>query len=259
MKRFFKNLSNRTGFIQGIIFTMGITSLISYAATNLPGFHVFNAGDPISSSEMNENFEKVAGLITLQAENSGAISYTVADGPGSTNCNTYDGFTGKLNLTASISDADWQQGTDNTGANVTNGQSYSFYEITQTGWYETRLVVNNADFTYTCTTGFCSEGMSTKITAAYAPMVGSEPHDSNYVGVTSVERSWYGYDSDGDSIIQAIEETYTDNLPEIKRVFLKAGNAVYLRFEMCTQYAGTGTDGLSFSNAGDISLTLIKL
>src|SRR3954466_4879728 len=59
MIRFFKNL----GFMQGFILAICLTSAISIATVTIPGFFVFTSGTPISSSQINSNFDKLASLI----------------------------------------------------------------------------------------------------------------------------------------------------------------------------------------------------
>ena len=46
--------------------TLCITSAISLASVTIPGFFTFSPGTPISSSEINSNFEKLATLIQGQ-------------------------------------------------------------------------------------------------------------------------------------------------------------------------------------------------
>lgn len=54
---------HKLSFIQGIVITITFTSVFSFAAVNIPDFYTFTAGTPISSSQINSNFEKLAGLI----------------------------------------------------------------------------------------------------------------------------------------------------------------------------------------------------
>jgi hypothetical protein len=260
MKKLLSKLFRNTGFIQGMFFAIGITSVLSYAATNLPGFHVFTPGGVISSTEMNDNFEKIAGVIVVQAANTGAIGYTYSDGPGSYNCNAYDGFTGKLNLTASIDDGNWNLATDTNNAtgNATYNTSFSFYEIPTSGWYEVRLVANEAVRSHTCGGPNCNMNFGTKVKLGYATMSGGVPSMTS-TEVVHVQDDFNIYDSSSDGVVDAGEITRNSNTPEIKRVYLKSGSALYVNLDLCVQGTTTGTDGSSFANPGDISLTIIKL
>ena len=77
MKSFFKKILNsykKLSFLQGVALTICLTSFFSIAATNLPGFFVFSPATPISSKEINDNFEKVAGKIVLKANLSSSFN-----------------------------------------------------------------------------------------------------------------------------------------------------------------------------------------
>jgi len=52
--------------LHGVAITVCITSAISLASVTIPGFFTFSPGAPISSSEINSNFEKLATLIQGQ-------------------------------------------------------------------------------------------------------------------------------------------------------------------------------------------------
>lgn len=57
------NFYKKLGFIQGVALTICLTSAISIATVNIPGFFTFSPGAPISSSEINSNFDKLSALI----------------------------------------------------------------------------------------------------------------------------------------------------------------------------------------------------
>lgn len=57
------NFYKKLGFFQGAILTLCLTSAISIATVNIPGFYTFTGGTPISASQVNSNFEKLANLI----------------------------------------------------------------------------------------------------------------------------------------------------------------------------------------------------
>jgi len=57
------NFYKKLGFFQGVVFTICLSSAISIAAVTIPGFYTFTPGTPISSSQINSNFDKLASLI----------------------------------------------------------------------------------------------------------------------------------------------------------------------------------------------------
>lgn len=100
-------------FLQGVALAICLTSLISIAATNLPGFFVFAPNTPISSSEVNNNFEKIAGNIVAKAMISTASSISNVDFRVPANCATCNEYRKKLYFdTVAFNDSNFKTATD---------------------------------------------------------------------------------------------------------------------------------------------------
>lgn len=57
------NFYKKLGFIHGAVLTICLTSAISIATVNIPGFYIFSPNTPISASQINSNFDKLANQI----------------------------------------------------------------------------------------------------------------------------------------------------------------------------------------------------
>ena len=256
-------LINKTSFIQGAIFATVVTSAITIAATNLPGFFIFQSGTVISASEMNSNFEKVAGRIVLQTTLP-AMSYSFDSGVicmGLSYNGGDCGFFDKLLLDSAyitISDTDLKETNNTDSTKITSTGSYSYYEVPADGWYEIRIK-GNANFdliSFSCDGTDCYAQSTFAIMTKVVNISGSLP-DNNYSNLTDVFSNEYHSALMGNSVF-SINEYYASP-GESERRYLKLGQAVIFYAESSIYMSTATVAGTVTVPDREIEITLIQL
>ncbi|MBP9681274.1 MAG: hypothetical protein KBD76_07705 [Bacteriovorax sp.] len=248
-------------FLQGVTLTLCLSSLISIAATNFPGFTIFTPGTLISAEEINNNFEKVVGKIVVKANVSSSFSgdnssfYTPSD------CPTCHVFRKKINFDViTVNDSNLKTGIDPETSSSTYNSDFSYYQVPSSGWYEIRFTPSAAvDFTNTqCTAGGCSVNVYANFSLLIAnslSAINSAVYSLSFQGGSSKYQS----DSGGTPGTFNAATTYPSMPPEIKRIYLKMDQLLFVKFE-ANYSQNYATADYSFAVApNSTELTIIKL
>jgi len=128
-------------FIKGYAFAIITTSTLALAvSTNIPGFNIFTSGTPISSSAVNDNFGKVAGVIIFEGTNTSAFTIDNTALAASA-CDATDDCSYGLfefdNIT--LGGANHTTATDSNGSTLSSGNDFSVITVPTSGWYEVFL------------------------------------------------------------------------------------------------------------------------
>lgn len=260
MKSWLKKKYSDLTFFQGVAAAICFTSLISIAATNLPGFFIFTAGTPISSSEINTNFEKLAGNIVLQASYTTGFTATNASFFVPSDCGTCNMYKKRMNFNSvTMSDANFKTTNDLETNSSSYGTPFHYYEVPVSGWYELRLIptMNVTINSSSCDANGCSHniGMGVHVQVGNnATAAASTSAGMMWLSGTSVNKDERDMNSD-----MAFDSTssWPGQPPEIKRYYLQAGQIIFVRAEgnfSQTSVTATYTVGVSA-----IDFTIIKL
>lgn len=250
----------KPGFFQGAAVAIGFTSLVSIAATNFPGYFIFSSGTPISSSEINSNFEKLTGNILVKGVYSGSISATESNFIIPATCPTCHNYVKKLLLSSvSVGAANVLTSTDTDIESASYGTSFNYVLIPSDGWYEFRLIANPTSSLSgtTCDSPGCNANVNANSTINLATSLANA--QSNSLGLST---AWVGtYDSkndiNSDGIFDVVNNPYAIQPPEIKKYYLKAGQILYFGFNASYgQNSATITASVTSSN---MDITIIKL
>lgn len=241
----------KLSFIQGVVLSICLSSIVSIAATNIPGFFVFNAGTPISSSEVNTNFEKLSGNIILKANVSGTESIT----------NTGANLTKKMNFDSiSIGSANFKTTTDTDPASASYGSIFSYYEVASDGWYEIRLIptystdVNNIIQNIVCPAS-CNFAVYVgyNINVASGVVVQGSAYNRTLI---STVFSAFKKDTNSDGVVDV--STTSPMVIGANSFYLTTGQVVFIAFTANSQALTGSADFMMGYNAGSQDLTIIK-
>ncbi len=252
----YKNLT----FFQGVALTVCLSSLISIAATNIPGFFVFSAGTPISSSEINANFEKLAGTIVLQATYSTGYSVTQTSFSSPPECPTCVIYFKKLFFNSiALSDINLKTTTDTHSSSGSFNSTFHYYQVPANGWYEIRLIGDavTSIANEVCQITNCSVNVSNNVNVAVADSASNAA--AKYNNFSFLNGIWFSNDvrdsnSDGTFDSYSTSPGYP---PESKKYYLKAGQVVFLKAEASYQLNSATADISAGLNSAE--LTIIKL
>lgn len=270
MKKFLLNLyekSQKLTFMQGVVLTITLTSIVSIASTVLPnGLFSFAPGTPISSSEINENFKKVAGEVVLKVKYD-PITFTNASYGTSSNCSdpaTCHQYSKKVKFQQFIvSDANFLETTVSSPETTPASQTFNYYKVPVSGWYEVRFTpfatsmqLSNPSCASANNSCFFSFSMnsSLQLVENLAAIDGGamiQIASKNF----SINRQNYDanlYELDSPSMMGGAM------LLESKRIYLTTGQIIYATFSSSynANYMNDDTLNASF---GGMELTILKL
>ena len=250
----------RPGFFQGAVVAIGFTSLVSIAATNFPGYFIFSSGTPISSSEINSNFEKLTGTILLKAVYSGSITANESNFIVPTYCPTCHSYSKKLLLSsASVGAANLLTTTDSDADSASYGTSFSYISIPSDGWYEFRLITNATASLAgtTCNSINCNANVNANSAITLATSLANAQGFSQGVSMAWISSYDNLNDQNSDGVFDAQSNLYANMPPEIKRYYLKAGQILYFSFN-ASYNQNVSTISANVSNSS-MDFTIIKL
>lgn len=250
----------RPGFFQGAAVAIGFTSLVSIAATNFPGFFIFSPGTPISSSEINSNFEKLTGSILVKGVFNGNMSVNELDFNIPASCPTCHNFSKKILLSSvSVGAANVLTSIDNDIESASYGTNFNYISVPTDGWYEVRFLGTNAASLNgtTCDLPGCSANVNAASTIGIASSLANAQSQSQGMSLGWINSNDNLNDTNTDGIFDVGSFVYMGYPPEIKRFFLKAGQIIFFGFN--ASYNQTNTNikvSVSYSN---MDITIIKL
>lgn len=279
MKKYLLNLyekSQKLTFFQGVILTVSLTSLVSIASTVLPnGLFSFSPGTPISSSEVNANFEKLASVagktvlkVTLSPFTLTNNSYGIPS-----NCGTCNNFSKKIKFDSIIvSDGNLKEATDNENdpnySNFSQGDKFHYYVVPENGWYEIRFA-SNLSYTYNPAIACTSPGLGyncnfnisiyTNVWIANSLTDAVANYSPNSISLLQEGASVQKNDDDNDNILENyMAGGNMQPLMEIKRYYLKSGQVLFAWVN--SNYAVNNVTDTSISaNSNGIEFTINKL
>lgn len=245
MKKFLLNLyekSQKLTFMQGVVLTVTLTSLVSIASTVLPnGLFSFAPGTPISSSEINANFEKLSsavGTVVLKASYSSAISVNQSSFITPSDCSTCKVNRKRIKF-STIAIGALQDATDTDSNSSTNSSPFSYYQVQESGWYEIRLLANTfatINAPTTCDAYGCDINVNSSVSVNFADNLSqAQTSSTGSIGWSSAYQNLRddndnnGINND-DGVFDSVIP-YPAYPPEIKRYYLKSGQILFVRFE----------------------------
>lgn len=266
-----KVLQQYKGFLAGVMSTVAFSSLVAYAATSIQGLNVFTPGTTISAAAVNQNFERLAGIIFFKASQS-TTSYTGSETDLVTNTTACGGSTNicrreKLSLMSSIFDdaANIVTKTETSSLYTNNGiGSFKYYKITTSGWYEVQMKVEGFNFhniVTTCSASNCNFSVSANIDFR-AGLIdgGGNLLDNNTHHIMSAHINYGITDTNANGDLS--DDTAWSNqysLGESKKVYLKAGYGVYIGLNIYSNSNNTtGTFNYTIP-ANGIEVSIIKI
>ena len=260
------------GFIIGILTAVSISSLIAYAATSIQGLNIFTSGTVISSAAINQNFERLAGVIQYQATSGpAAVTLTQSDLISVSPCNSGSPCRReKLPLTNVVIDDSTmfftKTDTDTFYTNAGTG-NYNYYKIATDGWYEIILKTNG--ITYSSISSLICGGGGPSVCAAQVnlnfsvllsntdgsgnTLPSTDYVVSNYVGLRFEDRN-----SNSD-LSDEINLNSNAIRGESKKIFLKAGTVVFVHYMLDYYDYGTTMNFTVNIPANAIELTIVKI
>ena len=254
--KIYKNLT----FLQGMALAVCLSSLVSIAATNLPGFFVFSAGAPISSSEINSNFEKIAGSVVFKGTVLTGFSIVNSNFTSFPDCLTCNVYRKRILFdNVSVSDTNYKIMNENNENFSTFGQPFSYYEVSTSGWYEVRFIgqttLNAANAV--CNVASCNHNAFASLNIQISNTL-SGLQNLYYYSNINYGSNISQMDSNGDS---SFDNAYNseNGIPEIKKFYLKAGQKIFVKFDASYSQINATADYTIGYPVNSIDLTIIKL
>ncbi len=230
-------------FIKGYAFAIITTSTLALAvSTNIPGFNIFTSGTPISSSAVNDNFGKLAGIEVYKATNTAALVLDDTTTLISMRCNAMvdDCHYGAMTLTSTISNGTYitEAATSDTNSgtvSISGGGNYSLITIATSGWYDFYLKKSISTMQVTWSGSSCDrsyldfETFINKIeSAATTPNIQNEGFGDSNFGKIRLRRA--KEDQDCSMTIETTEDITKVEPGFQRRVYLTAGDKFYLGY-----------------------------
>ncbi len=256
-------------FLKGYTFAIITTSTLALAvSTNIAGFNIFTSGTPISSTAVNDNFGKLAGIEVYKATNTALIDVDNTTTLSTARCNASidDCSFGAMTLTSSVSNGTYVTESSPSDTNgyplsLSGGGTFSLVTIATSGWYDfsLRMSFSTMQVTYP---GSCSSAyavIETSInkveSAATSPIVQNEGFGDTGFGKIEFNRD----KSDGncDSTLDAIEDKTKIDPGFHKRVYLTAGDKFYVGYGL-KRKGLAGGDNITIP-AGNLEFKIVYL
>ena len=255
--KFYKSL----GFIYGVVFTICLTSLVSIAATNIPGFAIFSQGGVISSSEINSNFEKVAGNIVANGTFTSTINITNANFVQYSDSPTSSSYRKKILFNSlTNSDSNLKTASDPEAATFSSssGANFTYYEAPSNGWYEISII---PEFTLSVTNQQCSYGnCQYNLNGSINILMAKSFNQIKWSNSSIVFNNQSKYERDTDNNLTFDDSSNWDGTPpESKKIYLKTGQILYARLDAYLNQTNTSADfNINFPGSSTV-FKIIKL
>ncbi|PIP91474.1 MAG: hypothetical protein COW01_02050 [Bdellovibrionales bacterium CG12_big_fil_rev_8_21_14_0_65_38_15] len=257
-------------FLKGYAFAIITTSTIALAvSTNIAGFNIFTSGTPISSTAVNDNFGKLAGIEVFKATNTAGLVLNDVTTLSTSRCNASieDCHFGAMTLTSTISNGTYvtEAATADTNSgtvSISGGGNYTLITIATSGWYDFYLkkTISSMQVTWSGTAWDRSyldiETFINKIESAVtSPNIQNENFGDSVVGKIRVRRA--KEDNDGSTSITPIEDITKVEPGFQKRLYLTAGDKFYLGYSFKRDLVTSG-DNITVP-AGNLEFKIVYL
>ena len=161
-----------------------------------------------------------------------------------------------------INDNNLKTATDNDLNFASYGSSFSYYQVAVNGWYEIRFIADLviSSLNSLCTAPSCSHSVSEGISLFMVNDLAST--SNNFFTATGpyFSASKSENDSNSDSIFDPNNyNNYLAAPPEIKRIYLKLGQVLLVKFEANYFQSNATADYTVGVPANSIQLEIIKL
>lgn len=264
-------------FITGFVTATLLSSVVIYGGTLVDGIFTFSAGEVISASEINHNFERIRGEVIFEGFNSQTYTFNATNTPqicyvsGSPYyCNL--GFVDLDDAVAGnvIKRVDPTVDVENS---ATFGQDYSYFPAAVSGFYELTLISTSSTSQITVNEEYeyasadinlrllkidgndSSKGVLSPGTNSTFKLDGVDAMGTTYPGLYE---SINDTDGDGDNI--GDNPNYSPPTNIRKLVYLKAGEALVMVYDFRVNDAGTPVNGDGFTfNPGSIYFKMKRI
>ncbi|HAZ11349.1 MAG: hypothetical protein A2X86_20280 [Bdellovibrionales bacterium GWA2_49_15] len=270
-----KQTVEKNGFFHGIFFALAFSSALAIAVTGIEGFHTFSPGGVISASQMNENFEKVAGEVIFHGRNLATFSHLKSSagqqcGYSADPCHlgflVFDEVVGGGDNYLSVSDP------STSTYSFTSGSTIKYIKIPVSGFYEIRLVAHPSTFTIdvgapsaSVTVDCMSDIYKFDESAAATQLVlQNNEYDirlGGYMPPTLVKTniSKNGYDGDANGILSMSElSNGSVNYGTLIRKYFAAGETFIPYMRTLISASSTSASGAVY-NAGELELIIKRI
>lgn len=262
-----KVLQQYKGFLAGVMSTVALSSLVAYAATSIQGLNVFTPGTTISAAAVNQNFERLAGVIQFQASsNTSSMLFTEADlFSNATACYSELCRKEKINMVQTVIDnpAMLISKVENNTTHTNVGGTFNYYKVTSDGWYELQLRAQGVSYSNVVTT--CSyPGCNINLNFNYE--IKSAKVDANGDIITDgyyLLNQSFGFSIHDSNNSSSFGDDVVNNFSgpggEARKVYLKAGTVLFMNINF-RLYATSGTATFELNiPANAAEFTVVKI
>ena len=257
-------------FLKGYAFAIITTSTLALAvSTNIAGFNIFTSGTSISSTAVNDNFGKLAGIEVYKANNTAGLVLNDVTTLSTSRCNAMsdDCHFGAMTLTSIISNGTYVTVTSTADTNsgtvsISGGGNFTLLTIATSGWYDFYLKKSVSSMQVTWSGSSCDrsyldiETFINKIeSAATSPNIQSENFGDSNLGKIKLRRG--KEDQDCSTTITPAEDITKVEPGFQKRVYLTSGDKFYLGYSFKRDLVTSG-DNITVP-AGNLEFKIVYL
>ena len=263
-------LNLKNGFLVGALISGSLVSAITLGMPAISSLNIFSAGSVISSSQVNANFEKLAGTVILSGSFGSAPRYVddtdLVNHPSGCSLNSSAGYCLNERLDFNVDYVNDPSLILNKSEGITTYTSpaanYKIYKIDTDGWYELSLI---SDFTYTksltCTYPGCSFYVQFNLGFRLHNLDGSNNivnPTTGYGASTSLNLNQNDNDSDGSFSNNQIIESFIYR-GDRREIYLKAGTGITLELFASHNFSFISGNYSVHIPANGIRFKIIKL